>query len=76
VTGARWRFPLRREPLRLARTLPVPLAAVGLALSLGLGTLYPWARRAVAEASPLLQAQHAWLDPPLFLARAVVLALV
>lgn len=76
VSGARWWFPLRGVPLRLAATLPVPLAAVLLALVFGLATLYPWARAAAVEASPLLQAKRAWLNPPLFLARAVVIAVV
>lgn len=76
VSGARWWFPLRSVPLRLAGTLPVPLAAVGLVLVFGRQTLYPWARAAVLEASPILQAKRAWLNAPLFLARAVVLALV
>jgi hypothetical protein len=76
VSGSRWWFPLRRVPLRLAATLPVPLAAIFLALVFGLATLYPWARAAAVEASPLLQAKRAWLNPPLFLARAVVIAVV
>lgn len=76
VSGARWWFPLRRVPLRLAGTLPVPLAAVGLALAFGLSTLYPWSRAAVVEGTALLQAKRAWLNAPLFLARAVVVALV
>ncbi|MBI2302408.1 MAG: hypothetical protein HYU66_26180 [Armatimonadetes bacterium] len=76
VAGARWWFPLRAVPLRLARTLPVPLAAIGVTLVFGLGTLYPWARAADVEASSLLQAKHAWLNAPLFLARAVVIAVV
>lgn len=76
VSGARWWFPLRSVPLRLAGTLPVPLAAVGLVLVLGLETLYPWARAAAVEASPLIQAKRAWLNAPLFLARAVVLGLM
>ncbi len=76
VSGARWWFPLRDVPLRLASTLPVPLAAVGLVLVLGLPVLYPWARPGAIEESPLLQAKHAWLNAPLFLARAVVVSLV
>jgi hypothetical protein len=76
VSGGRWWFPLRRVPLRLAATLPVPLAAVALALVLGLQSLYPWARAAAVEASALLQAKRAWLNAPLFLARAVVVGLV
>ena len=55
VTGARWWLPLRRVPLLLARTLPVPAVALGVCLLLGLGVLYPWAQPAVVEASPLLQ---------------------
>lgn len=76
VSGARWWFPLRRVPLRFAATLPVPLAAVGLVLVAGLATLYPWARPGAVEASPLLQLKRAWLNTPLFLARAVVVAVV
>ncbi len=76
VSGARFWFPLRGVPLRLAATLPVPLAAVGLALVFGRETLYPWARAAAVEASTLLQAKRAWLNGPLFLARAVVIAVV
>jgi hypothetical protein len=76
VSGARWWFPLRGVPLRLAATLPVPLAAVGLVFVFGRETLYPWARAAAVEASPVLQAKRAWLNGPLFLARAVVLAVV
>lgn len=76
VSGARFWFPLRGVPLRLAATLPVPLAAVALVLVFGRETLYPWARAAAVEASPLLQAKRAWLNTPLFLARAVVLAVV
>jgi hypothetical protein len=74
VSGARWWFPLRRVPLRLAGTLPAPLAAVALAVVFGLATLYPWSRAAASEASPLLQAKRVWLNAPLFLARAVVIA--
>lgn len=76
VSGARWWFPLRRVPLRLAGTLPVPLAAIALALVFGLSTLYPWSHAAVVEASALLQTKRAWLNAPLFLARAVVVGLV
>jgi len=76
VSGARWWFPLRRVPLRLAGTLPVPLAALALALVFGLGTLYPWSRPAAVEASELLQAKRSWLNAPLFLARAVTVGLV
>lgn len=76
VSGARFWFPLRGVPLRLAATLPVPLAAVGVALVFGRETLYPWARAAAVEASTLLQAKRAWLNGPLFLARAVVIAVV
>jgi len=76
ASGASWWFPLRRVPLRLAATLPVPLAAIFVVLVFGLATLYPWARSAAVEASPLLQTKRAWLNPPLFLARAVVIAVV
>ena len=75
VSGARWWLPLRPVPLLLARTLAVPLVALAPCLLLGREVLYPWAR-AGAEASPLLAAKAAWLEPSLFLARALVVALV
>lgn len=76
VTGARWWLPLRRVPLLLARTLPVPAVALGVCLALGLGVLYPWAQPLQVEASPLLQTKLAWLNPPLFLARAAIVIAV
>jgi hypothetical protein len=74
--GARWWIPLGRLPLVLARALPVPAAALVLCLALGLPTLYPWARAGAMGADPLLREKQLWLNPPLFLARALLVLIV
>lgn len=76
LSGARWWLPLRRVPLLVARTLPVPALALGVCLALGLEVLYPWARPAAVEASPLLQEKLAWLNPPAFMARAALVVTI
>ena len=70
--SARWWLPFGSVPLTLARTLPVPALALALCFLFGLQTLYPWARPGAIEASHLLQQKAAWLNEPLFLARALV----
>jgi hypothetical protein len=72
AAGARWWFPLRGIPLLLARTLAAPAAALVLCLVFGLHSLYPWTRPEVA-AAPVVAAKRAWLNEPLFLARALVI---
>ena len=76
VCGARWWLPIRRVPLLLARTLPMPLVALGLCLLAGLTVLYPWARPDVVAASALLQRKAAWLQTPYFLARAALIVTI
>ncbi len=72
AASARWWLPLRSVPILLARTLPAPVVALVCCLVFGLQALYPWARPEVMEASHLLQEKAAWLNAPLFLARALV----
>jgi hypothetical protein len=76
AVSARWWLPTGRVPLALARTLPVPAAALALCFLFGLQALYPWARPGAIEASHLLQQKAAWLNEPLFLARALVVLVV
>lgn len=76
AASARWWLPLRSVPMLLARTLAVPAATLVLCLVFGLQALYPWARPGVVEASHLLQQKSAWLNTPLFLARALVVLVV
>ena len=72
AVSARWWLPFGRVPLTLARTLPVPAMALASCFLFGLHALYPWARPGAIEASHLLQQKAAWLNEPLFLARALV----
>jgi len=76
AASARWWLPIGTIPLALARTLPVPALALALCLLFGLQALYPWARPGAIEASLLLQVKAAWLNEPLFLARALVVLVV
>ena len=76
AASARWWLPIGTLPLALARTLPVPAVALALCFLFGLQPLYPWARPGAIEASHLLQAKAAWLNEPLFLARALVVLVV
>jgi hypothetical protein len=74
LTGATWWRGL--EPLAVAGMEAVWRPAIPLiaTLALGLGELYPWARPD-AHADHLLHAKAAWLNPPFFLARALLVAL-
>jgi hypothetical protein len=72
AASARWWLPFGSVPLTLARTLPAPAVALAVCFLFGLQALYPWARPAAVEASHLLKEKAAWLNEPLFLARALV----
>lgn len=76
ISGARWWGPVRPVASALAGTLLVPAAAVAATVFLGLRSLYPWARPDVVAASHLLHGKTAWLNPPLFLARVLVVLIV
>ena len=75
VSGARWWEPVKPVASALSATLPIPAAVLVTTLLLGLGTLYPWARPGAHEI-PAIAAKAAWLNPPLFLARALIVLLV
>jgi len=75
ATGRRW-LPLRSVPMLLARTLAAPAVALVFCLVFGLQALYPWARPGAMEASHLLHQKAAWLNAPLFLARALVVLVI
>jgi hypothetical protein len=73
AASARWWLPYGSVPLTLARTLPAPAVALASCFLFGLEPLYSWARPGAAAASELLQKKEAWLNAPLFLARAAVI---
>lgn len=65
ASSATWWLPIRRAPAAIAAALPVPAVALGLALTLGMKSIYPWA----APGRP----SDGWLTGPFFLARAIVI---
>lgn len=75
VSGARWWEPVKPPASAISATLPVPAATLVATLLLGLGALYPWVHPGAHE-SPAIAAKAAWLNPPLFLARALIVLLV
>ncbi|MEO8584965.1 MAG: hypothetical protein ABI584_02280 [Acidobacteriota bacterium] len=74
VSGARWWEPVKPPASAISATLPVPAATLVATLFLGLGALYPWVHR--AHEDPTIAAKVAWLNPPLFLARALIVLLL
>ncbi|MCE7959349.1 MAG: hypothetical protein DYH06_15640, partial [Acidobacteria bacterium ACB2] len=76
ISGARWWGPVRPVASALAGTLLIPAAAVAATVFFGLRSLYPWARPDAVAASHLLHGKTAWLNPPLFLARVLVVLIV
>ncbi len=68
---AGWGIVVRRLAENAAATMPV-FVLLFVPLAFGLGHLYPWARPEVVAADHLLQGKQAYLNPRLFLVRAVV----
>lgn len=75
LSGARWSGPVAPVASALGATLLVPSALLVVTLPLGLTALYPWARSG-AQAVPAIAGKAAWLNPPFFLARALIVLLV
>lgn len=69
---ASWWKSFRLESLGLGRGLPVGLAVVLGCLALGHETLYPWAREGFHAGT----GKRVWLNTPMVLARAVIIAAV
>ncbi len=76
ATGATWWKPLRRMPLDVANTLPVPALAIILFVGLGVAAVYPWADPEVVHHNHLIHGKTAWLNRTFFSARAVVVLLI
>ncbi len=74
VSGARWWEPVKPSASAVSALLPIPAATLVATLLLGLGALYPWVHS--AHEDPVIAAKAAWLNPPLFLARALIVLLL
>jgi len=75
LTGGAWGERIRLPLERALSMLPVTLL-LSIPLWFGLPVLYAWARPDEVSASPLLQAKVWYLAPPLFAARAAIVAKV
>jgi hypothetical protein len=76
ATGATFWLPIRRAPLAIAGTMPVPAAVMLLVVGLGVGALYPWADPSVVARSHVLPDKAVWLGRAFFSARAVAILVV
>ncbi|HEY3601310.1 MAG TPA: hypothetical protein VGK72_05100, partial [Chthoniobacterales bacterium] len=71
LTGGKWGWPVRRFCEAAAATLPF-LGLLFVPIFFGLRYLYPWAIAANVAADKVLQHKHAYLNPPMFVVRAIV----
>jgi len=76
VAGARWWTPVRHHCIAVARTLPVPSAALGLVLAFGVWSLYPWADADLVANNHLVHGKTPWLNWPFFVGRSVAILLL
>lgn len=76
ATAAKWWRPVRHDCVSIARTLPVPAAALAILLALGVGVLYPWANEQFMAESHLVHAKAGWLNRPFFTVRSVIILLL
>lgn len=72
LTGGRWGYPVRRFFEAAIGTLPL-LAVFFVPILFGLSQLYPWANEASVSIDKVLQHKHAYMNPPLFVIRAIIL---
>lgn len=71
LTGGAWGYDLRAPLLAAARVLPLQTLLV-LPLLFGVTVLYPWAEADALARDELLHAQRWYLNPPFFIARALL----
>jgi hypothetical protein len=71
LTGGKWGWPVRRFFEAAASTMPL-IALLFTPLCFGLRFLYPWAIDARVAADRVLQHKHSYLNPPMFVVRAIL----
>lgn len=71
LTGGAWGVITRRLLESAMRTLPA-LVLLFIPIAAGIPELYGWAHAEVVRNDPVLQHRHIYMNPPLFLARAVI----
>jgi hypothetical protein len=75
LTRGAWGLVVRRVLEAASRTLPW-LLLLFLPLAFGMREVYEWARPAVVQGDPILQAKHGYLNLPFFFIRLVLYFLV
>ena len=71
LVGGRWGFMIRRVLEASTRTIPL-IALLFVPLLLGLGKIYPWADPSVVAKDEVIAAKAHFLNPKMFLLRAVL----
>lgn len=71
ISGGRWGAAIRRPLEAAASNVPV-MALCFIPLALGVKYLYPWADPELVKASQVLQYKAAYLNPTMFVVRAVI----
>ena len=71
LTGGSWGFAIRRLLEASMRTLPL-LALYFVPIALGMHDLYEWSHADAVAADPVLQQKAGYLDPRMFVIRAVL----
>jgi hypothetical protein len=71
LVAGRWGFVIQRVLESATQTFPL-MAALFVPVLFGMHALYPWARPEAVASDPLLQEKTAYLNVPLFIARAAV----
>ena len=71
LSGGSWGIVIRRISESTAATLPL-LALLFLPVAIGMRAIYDWTHPATVAGGPALHYQHAYLNVPFFLARAVL----
>jgi len=71
LTGGKWGWPVRRFFEAAAATVPL-LALLFIPILCGIRDLYPWANPGQVMADTVLQHKQAYLNPPFFIARTVI----
>src|SRR5438105_6331571 len=71
LVGGTWGFVIRRILEAATRTLPL-MAVLFLPVLMGLHPLYEWSRPEALARDTIIQAKHAYLNVPFFVARAVI----
>ncbi len=71
LSGGAWGVVSRRTLEAATRTLPL-VALLFIPVIVGIPSLYDWSNAALVAADDVLRHRHPWMNPPMFILRAIV----